>query len=195
MAKGQMVNKGFLVPPSTALVFSLLLVSCGGGADSEPQGGENIARAQLIGADQASYGEAIIAEGDNGLLLRVDAEGMTPGTHGVHIHMVGKCEGPDFKSAGGHWNPLEKQHGFDNPAGAHMGDIVNLEVGSDGKGSLESVVEGATLKSGDSPMLDDDGAAFVVHAAADDFVTDPSGDSGGRIACGVFALQNYVPAQ
>lgn len=195
MAIGQILGNGSLARPGAMLAISILLVSCGGAADPDAQAGENIARAQLVGVDQASYGEAIIAEGDNGLILRINAEGMSPGTHGVHIHSIGKCEGPDFKSAGGHWNPSEKQHGFDNPEGAHMGDIVNLEVGSEGKGSLESIVEGATLKGGDSPLLDDDGAAFVVHAAADDFMTDPSGDSGGRIACGVFALQKYVPAQ
>lgn len=101
-------------------VASLSVAACGGAAD----GGEvasNIVRASLVGADNAQYGEVIVAEGDGGLIVNIDAEGMQPGQHGVHIHSIGKCEGPDFKSAGSHWNPEEKAHGFDNPDGAHMG--------------------------------------------------------------------------
>ncbi|WP_420812013.1 superoxide dismutase family protein [Parasphingorhabdus marina] len=137
----------------------------------------------------------IVAEGDGGLILRIDATGLTPGAKGVHIHAVGQCEGPDFTSAGGHWNPEGSEHGFDNPRGAHKGDIVNLDVGPDGTGMLESTVDGATLKEGPNALLDEDGAAFVVHEGPDDFVTDPSGNSGARIACGVFALQKYRAAE
>ncbi len=170
-------------------LLALSLAGCGGQGDggNGDQGGKNIARATLVGADQAQYGEVIVAVGDNGLLLKLNAEGLKPGAHGVHVHAVGKCEGPDFKSAGGHWNPGGKAHGFDNPDGSHMGDFFNLDVGEDGTGSLEAVIESASLKGGDNALLDDDGAAFVIHAGADDLKTDPSGESGGRIACGVFA--------
>ncbi len=170
-----------------ALATATALTACGGNS-TEPAGdGENIARASLVGADQAQYGEVIVAAGDTGLIVQLNAEGLTPGQHGVHIHETGKCEGPDFKSAGGHWNPQKKAHGFDNPDGAHMGDFFNLDIGEDGKGSLEATVEGGVLKGDANALLDEDGAAFVVHAGPDDLKTDPSGESGGRVACGVFA--------
>lgn len=176
--------------------LALSLAACGGnsaGSDLEPA--ESIARAALIGADQAQYGEVIIGEGDGGLIVQIKAEGLTPGPRGVHIHEVGKCEGPDFKSAGGHWNPTGKEHGFDNPKGAHMGDLFNLDIGEDGTGSVEAKIDGASLKGEANALMDADGAAFVVHAGPDDLKTDPSGESGGRIACGVFEIQRFEPAQ
>lgn len=175
--------------------LALSLAACGGndaGAELEPA--ESIARAALAGADETPYGEVIIGEGDGGLIVQIKAEGLTPGPRGVHIHEVGKCEGPDYKSAGGHWNPTEKEHGLENPKGAHMGDFFNLEIGEDGKGSVEAKIDGASLKEGANALMDADGAAFVVHAGPDDLKTDPSGDSGGRIACGVFAIQQFEPA-
>lgn len=180
---------------SVILLGALALMSCGSAEEQVEVGADSIARAQLTAADGTSHGEVIVAEGDGGLIVRIDATGLTPGAKGVHIHAVGKCEGPDFKSAGGHWNPEGKQHGFDNPQGAHKGDFVNLDIGADGTGMLESTIEGATLKEGANALLDDDGAAFVVHEGPDDLVTDPSGDSGGRIACGIFALQKYKAAE
>lgn len=109
--------------------------------------------------------------------VRVQAEGLPAGVHGIHLHAVGKCEGPAFQSAGGHWNPAGKQHGKDNPLGAHLGDLPNLTVGADGKGSASFSVAGH--------MADADGTALVVHAKPDDYRTDPSGNSGDRIACAV----------
>src|SRR3546814_10776412 len=88
----------------------------------------------------------------------------------------------------GHWNPMQKQHGKNNPQGMHMGDLPNLLIGTDGRGSMEITVPGAHLASGSNPMLDADGAAMVVHAGPDDMVSDLSGNSGGRIACGVFPV-------
>ncbi len=176
------------------LSFSLVACSAGN-TDSEVEPAESIARATLVGADQAQYGEVIIGEGDGGLIVRIDARGLEPGPRGVHIHAVGKCDGPDFKSAGGHWNPTEKQHGFDNPEGAHMGDFFNLVIGEDGFGSVEATIEGASLKEGANVLMDADGAAFVVHAGPDDLKTDPSGESGGRVACGVFILQKFEPVR
>ncbi len=167
--------------------LTVMLASCGGNDGQSP--GEvsgNVARAQLTGVDGTSYGEVIVARGDDGLLVNVNAANMTPGPHGVHIHQTGKCEGPDFSSAGGHWNPTGVQHGFDNPEGAHKGDLVNLDIGPDGTGSLEASIYGATLSEGENALLDEDGAAFIVHEGPDDLKTDPSGESGGRLACGVF---------
>src|SRR3546814_8513492 len=90
--------------------------------------------------------------------------------------MTGVCTPPDFSSAGGHWNPMQKQHGKNNPQGMHMGDLPNLLIGTDGRGSMEITVPGADLASGSNPMLDADGAAMVVHAGPDDMVSDPSGN-------------------
>lgn len=111
---------------------------------------------------------------------------MPRGTYGAHIHAVGRCDAPDFASAGPHWNPTAQQHGKNNPAGMHKGDLPNLLVGTDGRATLEITIPSARITGGTMPMLDADGAAIVVHEKADDYRTDPSGNSGGRIACGVF---------
>tara|TARA_R110002124_G_scaffold13600_7_gene62364 strand:- start:926 stop:1570 length:645 start_codon:yes stop_codon:yes gene_type:complete len=210
MQKGRERNKGFQAGESAAIMksmsrksrrsfvrqhhialsgivlLSLVAAGCSKEGISPGEVSGNVARAALVGADQAQYGEVIVAQGDNGLLVNIKAQGMSPGQHGVHIHETGKCEGPDFKSAGGHWNPATKQHGFDNPQGAHAGDFFNLDIGADGTGALEALVRGASLSGGENALLDADGAAFVVHEGPDDLKTDPSGESGGRIACGVF---------
>lgn len=148
-----------------------------------PSGG---AMAALKTADGKDVGTVTASADTNGVTFTVDGRMMPPGPHGIHIHSVGKCEGPKFETAGPHWNPTGKQHGRDNPAGAHEGDLPNLNVGAGGTGTLTFKVPGATL-NGPMGLLDADGAAFVVHAKADDYRTDPSGASGDRIACGVFA--------
>ncbi|MEW4468308.1 superoxide dismutase family protein [Parasphingorhabdus sp. JC815] len=176
--------------------LALSLAACSdNGSETAPEPVEDIVRAVLTGADDTRYGEVIIGEGDGGLIVQIKAEGLEPGPRGVHIHETGQCEAPDFKSAGGHWNPAGKKHGFDNPEGAHMGDLLNLEVGENGTGALETRIEGASLKGGSTPLMDADGAAFVIHAGPDDMKTDPSGESGGRIACGVFEIQRFKPAK
>jgi Cu-Zn family superoxide dismutase len=98
---------------------------------------------------------------------------------------VGKCDAPDFTSAGPHFNPTGKQHGALNPQGSHAGDLPNLNVGPDGTGRLETATEQITLGPGATSLWDADGSALVVHAAPDDFTTDPTGNAGGRIACGI----------
>jgi Cu-Zn family superoxide dismutase len=125
------------------------------------------------------------ASGDS-LRVRVEAVGMSPGAYGAHLHAVGRCDPPGFESAGPHWNPTGQMHGKDNPKGMHKGDLPNLVVGTDGRGSFEYTIPNAGL-SGMLPtsLIDGDGAAVVIHAAPDDYRTDPSGKSGARIACGV----------
>ena len=132
-------------------------------------------------------GRAMLSETPHGLHVVVSATGLKPGVHGVHVHTVGTCTAPDFASAGPHWNPTAKQHGTANPQGSHLGDLPNLIVDPNGGGMIDAVIHGATLTGGTNPVLDADGAAVVIHAAADDYKTDPSGASGGRIACGVLA--------
>lgn len=105
----------------------------------------------------------------------------------VSIYTIGRCDTPGFTSAGPHWNPTGKMHGRDAPNGPHMGDLPNLIAGTDGNGRLEATIPGARLEGGATPLLDADGAAIVIHATADDCRTDPSGNSGARIACGAFS--------
>jgi Cu-Zn family superoxide dismutase len=143
------------------------------------------ASAKLAAGDGAARGTASVTQAADGLHVLVKATGVTPGIHAVHIHTTGQCAGPDFTSAGGHWNPTAHKHGKDNPAGPHMGDMPNMTVGSDGTGAIEYVVAGGMISEGASPLLDTDGAAIVIHAQADDYATDPTGNAGGRVACGV----------
>ena len=140
----------------------------------------------LTGGDGAARGSVTLAEDPAGLTINVSASGMTPGAHGIHLHEKGLCEGPKFASAGGHWNPAGKQHGRDNPAGAHRGDLANFEVAAGGSGSTSFLVAGVTI-SGAGALADADGTSLVIHAKPDDYKTDPSGDSGDRIACAVAA--------
>ncbi|HEU0065646.1 MAG TPA: superoxide dismutase family protein [Sphingomonas sp.] len=139
--------------------------------------------ATLQTAGGANVGRAVATEENGGIRIMLDARALPPGQHGVHVHTTGRCDGPGFETAGPHWNPTSMSHGTQNPAGPHAGDLPNLNVAADGSGTMSMMLPAGSLDA----MLDADGAAFVVHAAADDLRTDPSGNSGGRIACGVFA--------
>ena len=143
------------------------------------------AKATLKDADGKEVGTATFTPAKGGVKVHVVASGLTPGKHGIHVHAVGKCEPPDFKSAGGHFNPAGKQHGFRNPKGAHAGDMPNLTVGKNGKATGNFTAKGATLGEGEGSLFGPEGSALVIHAAADDEKTDPAGNSGDRIACGV----------
>ncbi|HEX7694995.1 MAG TPA: superoxide dismutase family protein [Sphingomonas sp.] len=141
------------------------------------------ASATLHDAQGRPVGSATATEVQGGLRVTVEVAGLPAGEHGAHIHTVGRCDPPGFESAGGHWNPLGAHHGTLNPAGPHMGDLPNLIVATDGRATLGINVPGATMAG----LLDADGSSIVVHAGPDDMMTDPSGNSGARIACGVFA--------
>ncbi|HEX8668162.1 MAG TPA: superoxide dismutase family protein [Allosphingosinicella sp.] len=143
------------------------------------------ASADIRDAAGQARARATASEAGDSVRIRVEAAGLAQGAYGVHVHTTGRCDPPDFASAGPHWNPTGQQHGKDNPHGMHRGDLPNLLVGTDGRGSFEYTIRGATLGAGPNPVLDADGAAVVVHAKADDLRTDPSGNSGARIACGV----------
>jgi superoxide dismutase, Cu-Zn family len=135
-------------------------------------------------ADGSLAARAIVWQSRAGMEVRVQAAGLPAGHYGVHLHAVGRCEGPAFASAGPHWNPTGRQHGSLNPAGHHLGDLPNLDVDAQGDGRLEFAIAGAST-SGPGGIFDADGTALVIHAAADDYRTDPSGNSGARLACGV----------
>lgn len=142
--------------------------------------------ASLRSADgpDAEVGDVRVSDKDGGT-LHVALKSMKAGSYAMHFHSVGKCEGPDFKSAGGHWNPEGNQHGRENPKGAHAGDLVNLKMADDGEVDETFELPGNT-KANIAALIDDDGAAFVIHAGPDDMKSDPAGDAGSRIICGVF---------
>jgi superoxide dismutase, Cu-Zn family len=162
---------------TTAAVAGLALSACmtATGPDNDIA-----ATGPLATAAGEARGVANLFGAGANLTLRVEVIGMAPGTYGAHVHAVGRCEAPAFASAGPHWNPTMRQHGRLNPAGSHHGDLPNIVVGADGRGRIEAPLTG-TLDG----LFDADGAALVVHARADDERTDPSGNSGDRIACAV----------
>ena len=144
-----------------------------------------VVTADLARADGSWAGVATISRRNDGIFLSLSAEAPAAGSYGMHLHAVGKCQGPDFTSAGPHWNPAMKQHGRDNPMGAHEGDLPNVDAGADRKITLEYKLPEFML-SGATGLLDADGGALIIHEKADDYKTDPSGNSGKRIICGVF---------
>lgn len=171
------------------LISAVTLVGCATGqsADSGSSAAARSAAAALADASGGTKGTATVTDTSAGLRIIIDGSGLPQGAHGLHVHTVGRCEAPDFASAGPHWNPTAKMHGKEAPGGPHWGDLPNLVVGTDGRGRIEFVIPGTQLYGGTAPLLDADGSAIVIHAAADDYRTDPSGNSGARIACGVFA--------
>ena len=174
---------------------AMLAVACGGENDTDlgemeqdslveqpataaPAAG---GRATLTDAQGREVGTATLTQANGGVGVEVRVAGIAPGDHGIHIHMVGQCDAASrFESAGEHLNPTGAQHGIENPAGPHMGDLPNLTVGADSTATLTQ----ATPIAVDS-LFDADGSAVVIHTGADDQRTDPSGNSGDRIACGV----------
>jgi Cu-Zn family superoxide dismutase len=160
-----------------AVAAAAAATSPSAGAD----GGEGAmhARATIVDVTGATIGFARFTEDAAGRVhVNVKVTGLTPGLHGIHVHAVGACA-PDFNAASGHHNPLAAPHG------AHAGDLPNLIVNEDGQGHVNATVERFTLTDGPTTAFDADGSAIIVHALADDFVTQPTGGSGGRIACGV----------
>ncbi|MBA3834627.1 MAG: superoxide dismutase family protein [Sphingomonas sp.] len=137
----------------------------------------------LINSTGQSIGTVVAAQTSGGVTLKINASGIAHGLHGVHVHAVGRCDTPGFESAGSHWNPASRQHGLNNPQGPHAGDLPNVTASSSGVVNETLVLAGASLAG----LADADGAAVVIHATADDYVTDPSGNSGGRIACAILA--------
>ena len=162
-------------------VIAVLALAAGSQAMAQTTG----AHAILKDKDGKTVGTATLMQAAAGVQVVVTAEGLTPGAHGFHVHAVGTCTPPDFTSAGGHFNPDGKQHGLQNPAGAHVGDMPNLVANAAGKASVTGVAQRATLAAGATSLFDADGSAVVIHASPDDDKTDPTGNSGGRVACGV----------
>lgn len=143
------------------------------------------AKAILKDTNSREVGRATLTESPGGVRIQLDLRGLPPGVHACHIHGAGQCDPPDFKSAGGHFNPDARKHGRKNPEGPHAGDLPNILVGSEGAASVEFLAQGVTLGPREYSLLKPGGTSLVIHASADDDVTDPAGNAGARIACGV----------
>lgn len=172
---------------NTAFLACLMFAAMLGCSTSNPAEAA-AARADLKDKDGKTIGVANFRERPGGVILRLEANGLTPGLRALHIHAIGKCEGPAFTSAGGHFNPLKKKHGHKSRDGAHAGDLPNILVGQDGSVLFEVLTDAITLGGGTTSLFDADGSAIVLHAGPDDYATDPAGNAGERVACGVIAL-------
>lgn len=155
------------------------------GATMAPQEVSGLAAtADMVDGKGDHVGTARFTEVPEGVRIVLEVSNLPPGVHGFHIHDKGACEGPEFKSAGGHFNPDGKQHGFHNPQGPHAGDLPNLVVDEKGMAKADFVAPGLTLRPGRYSLLDADGTSLMIHANPDDYVTDPAGNAGPRLACG-----------
>ncbi len=141
--------------------------------------------ADIYNAKGDKIGTAVLHGTAHGVRIKLEVSQLPPGTHAFHIHSIGKCDAPDFKSAGPHFNPENKQHGKDNPNGAHAGDLLNITVGADGKVKTTVTASGVSLGSGANGLFSATGTALVIHEKEDDYKTDPTGNAGARLACGV----------
>lgn len=174
----------------TAALSAILVLSgtsCGTGDDAVKASAAVGAKrsAELIGTTGDKVGRVELTQMSKGVHIRVEASNLVPGKHGFHIHENGACETPDFISAGGHFNPGNKKHGFENPKGTHAGDLPNLFIGTEGTVTAEMVAKNVTLEEGKpNSLLKAGGTSLVIHAGPDDYKTDPAGNSGSRAACG-----------
>ena len=167
----------------TALWLAMGAAAAAGCTTMEEAPLDAVGEARLTFADGRPAGTATLLNDARGLRIRVAASGMTPGAHGFHLHTAGRCEAPGFTSAGGHLNPDSRKHGSLAEGGAHLGDLPNLLIGANGSGTGTEVVPGG--RGALSAIFDGDGTAVVIHADPDDYRTDPTGNAGDRIACGV----------
>jgi Cu-Zn family superoxide dismutase len=143
------------------------------------------ANAKLADASGKNVGTVELRQTPNGVIVHAEFTGLPPGTHAFHVHAVGKCEPPSFDSAGGHFNPENHQHGFAVDGGWHSGDLPNITVPADGKVTVDVLATELSVSDGEKKMLDADGAALIVHEGVDDYTTQPTGNAGKRLACGV----------
>jgi Cu-Zn family superoxide dismutase len=169
---------------SVTVLLLTLAVACRRAALGE--GDVRLATAEMRTADGVRFGTLTLSRGVAGVRIDGALTSVPPGTHGLHFHQVGRCDGPDFTSAGAHFNPTNTQHGIENPRGPHAGDLPNVSANTAGQMIVDLATGRVTLSTtGPTALFDADGTALIIHADADDQRTDPSGNSGERIACGV----------
>jgi Cu-Zn family superoxide dismutase len=159
-------------------------LGCSRAANVEAAPAEQTAKAELRDANGRSVGSATLTQTPHGVLIAAHFSNVPPGTHAFHIHAVGQCT-PPFTSAGPHFNPTNRQHGIQNPEGMHGGDLPNVVIPESGSAQVDVFARDVTLSQGANAILDSDGAALILHAGVDDYKSDPAGNAGDRIACGV----------
>ena len=177
VARGAFAIKVMVLPAAIAA----LLCGC---QTVHEAASRRVGQAALDLSDGTPVGSARVLQSGDEISLSLTLTGVEEGAHGLHLHAIGSCEAPDFTSAGAHLNPADRQHGFENPKGAHLGDLPNAVVGGSGAGTVSALLPGAPQEVL-SEIFDADGTAILVYAEADDNRSDPAGNSGGRIACGV----------
>jgi superoxide dismutase, Cu-Zn family len=162
-----------------AIATGLVLASAFSAAAQKP------VKVALSDAQGNSVGTAELSPSAKGVNIRLDLKNLTPGIHAIHVHSAAKCEGPAFTTAGPHFNPDMKHHGLENPEGPHAGDIPNFTVGENGTAKATVVATGVTMGDDAHSVFSNGGTALVIHAKADDMKSDPAGNAGDRIACGL----------
>lgn len=165
--------------------LAILALAVLAGCSSYGKGNAMTARADILNGQNEKIGTATLTQEAEGVRIHVEVSKLAPGTHAMHIHTVGECHGPDFKSAGAHFNPFGKKHGIENPEGPHAGDLPNFEAGADGTAKVDVLAKLVTLRDGKNSLFQPGGTCLVVHEKADDNKTDPAGNAGARLACGV----------
>lgn len=174
---------------STAVLSLALAAACASSPAATPstsRGAGAVVGATALMHDSGgrTLGTLVLTDAAEGIAISGRLTGLTPGQHAIHVHTVGRCDPPAFTTAGGHWNPFGREHGLLNPRGSHAGDLPTITVGADGSATVQATTRGGSLR-GANALLDADGAAVMIHAAPDDDRTDPAGNAGARIACGV----------
>ena len=166
----------------------LIVVLVGAACLSVPAYGKGkLVSVKIKDAQGTDLGVVTIKPVGKGVSLKLDLHGLPPGLHAIHFHEKAKCEAPDFKSAGAHFNPEGKHHGLENPEGAHAGDMLNFTADQDGKARATIVNKSVDLGDSEHSLYSNGGTALVIHASPDDMKSDPAGNAGARIACGIVA--------